>query len=78
MKSITSEERNNRLLAEMRKPAFTADIEHKKKIMNDFGISDAQLNKLFKNREFESLRALDIFAKDVLKRWLESEEIMEA
>lgn len=49
-------------------------VNQKMKILMDFGVSESLVRELFKNKEFESLRALDCFADNILRNKFREEE----
>lgn len=53
-----------------KKKTFNDLINQKKQVLHDFGISNDIIDELFQNQEFVSLRALDVFADNVLRKYL--------
>ena len=51
----------------------SSDITKKKKVLKDFGVSAELLDELFENKEFVSLRALDVFANNILQNIFQQE-----
>lgn len=56
-----------------RKKTFNDHVNQKKKVLEDFGISSEIIDELFENHEFLSLRALDVFANNVLRNYFKDE-----
>ena len=56
-----------------RKKTFNDHVNQKKKVLEDFGISSETIDELFENHEFLSLRALDVFANNVLRNYFKDE-----
>ncbi|MEE1256250.1 MAG: hypothetical protein UHN47_07030 [Lachnospiraceae bacterium] len=56
-----------------RKKTFNDHVNQKKKVLEDFGISSEIIDELFENHEFLSLRALDVFANNVLRSYFKDE-----
>ena len=48
-------------------------VNAKKTVLREFGISDEIIEKLFRHHEFNSLRGLDTFAENVLRRYMNDE-----
>lgn len=56
-----------------RKKTFNDHVNQKKQVLEDFGISSEIIDELFANHEFLSLRALDVFANNVLRNYFKDE-----
>lgn len=56
-----------------RKKTFNDHVNQKKKVLEEFGISSEIVDELFENHEFISLRALDVFANNVLRNYFKDE-----
>lgn len=66
---ILSDQERFQLIAESQ-IVKESDIRRKKHILMDFGISEADLDSLFSDKEFSCLRALDLFADNVIRNHL--------
>lgn len=49
-------------------------IRQKMRILKEFGIPESLVQELFKDKEFQSLRALDCFADNILRNCFRDEE----
>ena len=46
-------------------------IKQKKQVLIDFGLSEESVEKLFKDKEFDSTRTLDCYANQILIKMFE-------
>lgn len=70
---ILSDSERFQIISESQK-VKKSDIDRKKSILSDFGISQTALDSLFTDKEFSCLRALDCFTDSVIRNQLNGKE----